>query len=90
MNTDVLFARANSSLRGRARKYAQEDFDRMDMMYKEGKSFAEIGLAFGVKAVTIRNKFYEHIGAISNKHPNGTTDKPLRAPDFSGWDFSQC
>ena len=84
----ILFEKKQGERGGRPRKYTQSDFDRMDAMKREGKTFEEIGKVFGVAGRTIRNKFYEHIGAISNKYPNGTSDKPLRAPAFNGWNFS--
>lgn len=72
--------RKDISPRHLKRKYSDADIERMEKLRAQGVDWDEIGKIFGVGGRAIENQLYERGGFESSK--------PLVAPDFSGWDFS--
>jgi hypothetical protein len=70
-------------IRHKSRKYTNDQVSVMRRLRSQGMTYEEIGALpeFNVGGDAIANQLYEN-------SPGGTSDQPLRVPDFSGWDFS--
>jgi hypothetical protein len=66
--------------RARYGNSSDTDYEKIKSMRKGGATYKEIAVALGVSISVVKNRIHENYFCSS---------RPLKVPDFSGWDFSK-